>query len=79
MLKAIFSDQIRIEIIRRRILGYSQLIATLVFIAIAKRLKEKGAEVVHLGNCIVSSCPCKDVFINGIRDEVGIKLVCKTH
>ena len=47
--------------------------------AIAKRLKEKGAEVVHLGNCIISSCPSKDVFIKGIQDEVGVKLVCKTH
>ena len=48
-------------------------------VARAKRLKEKGAEVIHLGNCILSSCPTKDVFIKAIEDEAGVKLVCKTH
>ncbi|MFC1886881.1 CGGC domain-containing protein [Thermodesulfobacteriota bacterium] len=48
-------------------------------VAIAKRLKEKGAEVIHLGNCIISSCPTKDIFIQAIQDEVGIEIVCKTH
>ncbi len=32
-------------------------------VARAKRLKDRGAEVIHLGNCLVGSCPTEDVYI----------------
>ena len=48
-------------------------------VAKAKRLKEKGAEVIHLGSCIVGSCPTKELYVNSIRDQVQIPVVEKTH
>ena len=45
----------------------------------AKRLKEKGAEVIHLGNCLASDCPSKDVYIEALRKRVKIPIVERTH
>jgi predicted metal-binding protein len=45
----------------------------------AKRLKEKGAEVIHLCNFIVGSCPSKEVYVKALRKRVGIPIVEKTH
>jgi predicted metal-binding protein len=48
-------------------------------VAKAKRLKEKGAEVIHLGSCLVMACPTKDLYVNSIREQVQIPVVEKTH
>ena len=45
----------------------------------AKRLKEKGAEVIHLCNFLVASCPSKEVYIKALRKRAGIPIVEKTH
>jgi predicted metal-binding protein len=45
----------------------------------AKRLKEHGAEVIHLGNCLASDCPSKDIYIKALRKSLKIPIVEKTH
>jgi predicted metal-binding protein len=44
----------------------------------AKRLKEHGAEVIHLGNCLASDCPSKDIYIKALK-KVKIPIVERTH
>ena len=48
-------------------------------VARAVRLKEKGAEIIHLGNCLVGACPSKDLYITALKEEVGVPIVEKTH
>lgn len=48
-------------------------------LARALRLKEKGAEVIHLGNCLVSACPFKDIYEEAIKEKVGLPIVERTH
>jgi predicted metal-binding protein len=48
-------------------------------LARALRLKEKGAEVIHMANCIVSSCPWKDLYIEAIKEKVELPVVERTH
>ncbi len=45
----------------------------------AQRLKERGAEVIHLGNCLVGACPFKDLYGEALRAEVGIPILEGTH
>ena len=45
----------------------------------AKQLKQRGAEVIHLGNCMASDCPSKDVYIKALRKRVRIPIVERTH
>ncbi|MFC1921271.1 CGGC domain-containing protein [Chloroflexota bacterium] len=45
----------------------------------AQRLKEKGAEVIHLGNCMVGACPSKDMYKEALEKEVGLPFVENTH
>jgi len=45
----------------------------------AKRLKEKGAEVIHLGNCLASDCPSKDVYLKALQKRVKIPIIERTH
>jgi len=42
------------------------------------RLKEKGAEVIHLSNCLMV-CPFKDKFKAALEEEVGLPVVEFTH
>ncbi len=44
----------------------------------AERLKELGADAIHLGNCMVGPCPYKDTFSQAI-EEVGLEVVHGTH
>ncbi len=44
----------------------------------AEKLAALGAEVVHLGNCLVTPCPYKDVFTTAV-EGVGLKVVHGTH
>ena len=48
-------------------------------VARAIRLKEKGAEVIHLGNCIVGTCLHQDIYEKALKEEVGLPIVEKTH
>ena len=48
-------------------------------VARALRLKEKGAEVIHLGNCLVGPCPFKEICEDGLREQVGLPIVERTH
>jgi len=48
-------------------------------IARANRLKEKGAEIIHLGNCLVGACPFKDIFKEALKEEVKLPIVENTH
>jgi len=43
------------------------------------KLKEKGAEVIHLSTCLVGSCPNKDMFIKVLNEKVGLPIKEKTH
>ena len=45
----------------------------------ALRLKEKGAEAIHLGNCLVGACPAKDLYIDALKEEIGLPIIEKTH
>lgn len=45
----------------------------------AGRLKEKGAEVIHLGRCLISLCPWTDMFANSIEQQIKIHVVRGTH
>jgi len=44
----------------------------------AIRLKEKGAEVIHLGNCL-APCPSKELYETTLAKEMDIPIVIGTH
>lgn len=44
-----------------------------------KKLKEKGAEVIHLSTCIALFCPNKDKFVEVLEKETGLPIKEKTH
>ncbi len=48
-------------------------------LARALRLKEHGAEVIHLGNCLVSVCPFKELYEKELKEKVGVPIVEKVH
>ena len=48
-------------------------------VAHAMRLREKGAEVIHLGNCMVGACPWTDLYHEAVAKETGLPVVRKTH
>ncbi|MFC2025208.1 CGGC domain-containing protein [Chloroflexota bacterium] len=48
-------------------------------VARALRLKEKGAEVIHLGNCLVGACPFKDIYKDALKEQIGLPITEKTH
>ena len=43
------------------------------------KLKEHGAEVIHLSTCIVLFCPNKDKFVEVLKEKVGLPIKEKTH
>ena len=48
----------------------------------AKRLKEHGAEVIHLGNCLasdMSKCPYKKMYAETLRKRLKIPIMEGTH
>ncbi len=47
-------------------------------VARAERLARAGAEVIHLGNCLVNPCPFLDSFAQAL-DATGAKVVQGTH
>ena len=48
-------------------------------VARAQRLKEKGAEAIHITSCILSACPSKDLYMKDLREKITIPIVEKTH
>ncbi len=48
-------------------------------VARATRLKERGAEVIHLGNCLVGPCPSKELYEKALVEEIGLPIVKGTH
>ena len=45
----------------------------------AKRLKDKGAEVIHIGNCIINNCPYIELYVKDIKEKVNIDVVRGAH
>lgn len=45
----------------------------------AERLKKKGAEVIHLGNCLAGPCPFKDLYRDSLEQEFEIPVKFGTH
>lgn len=48
-------------------------------VAKATRLKEKGAEAIHLGNCLTGLCPFKDLYKETLEKEIEIPIKFGTH
>jgi len=48
-------------------------------VKIARRLKQHGAEVIHLGNCLTGPCPSKDMYIKEIKRRVRLPVIERTH
>ena len=48
-------------------------------VARALILKKHGAEVIHLGNCLVAACPGKELYLRELRDKVGLPIIERTH
>ena len=44
----------------------------------AKYLKQHGAEVIHLGNCLASGCPYRRKYAGALR-KAGYNIVERTH
>ena len=44
----------------------------------ALRLKKKGAQVIHLGSCLVA-CPFKEIYLEALKEKVNIPIVEFTH
>jgi predicted metal-binding protein len=44
-----------------------------------QKLKDHGAEVIHLGTCVVQFCPNKDMLKEALEKEVGLPIKEKTH
>ena len=44
----------------------------------ALRLRERGAEVIHLGNCL-APCPSKEMYEAALKKEMDIPIVSGTH
>ncbi len=48
-------------------------------VARALRLKEKGAEAIHLGNCLIGACPFQDIYKDALKEQVGLPIIERTH
>jgi predicted metal-binding protein len=48
-------------------------------VARAQRLKDKGAEAIHLSTCMMMGCPWKEVYAKDIQEKVAIPVVERTH
>ncbi len=45
----------------------------------AVRLRDRGAQIIHFGNCVVGACPWLDVFREAIVKEAGVPVALRTH
>ena len=42
-------------------------------------LKERGAEAIHLGVCMVLFCPFRDIYEAALKEKTGLSIVRGTH
>lgn len=45
----------------------------------ATRLRERGAEVIHLANCLANACPWVSQNSEAIAQATGLPVVLRTH
>ena len=45
----------------------------------AQRLKDKGAEAIHLASCVIGACPFEEAFSQAIQQKTGVPVVRGTH
>ena len=45
----------------------------------ANRLKDKGAQAIHLSNCLLGPCPSKELYQKTLVEKMGIPIVMGTH
>ncbi len=45
----------------------------------ATRLKERGAEAIHLANCLIGPCPSKELFEKALVEKIGLPIIKGTH
>jgi predicted metal-binding protein len=43
------------------------------------RMRDRGATVIHLSNCLVNACPWAGMFRDAISKETGVQVVLRTH
>lgn len=48
-------------------------------VARALKLKEHGAEVIHLGECMIYACPFKELYEEELKEKVGLPIIKGTH
>ncbi|MDQ1279573.1 MAG: hypothetical protein QG670_835 [Thermoproteota archaeon] len=48
-------------------------------VAKAQRLKDKGVEVIHIGNCIINSRPFVESYIKDIKEKANTDIVRGAH
>jgi predicted metal-binding protein len=48
-------------------------------VARAARLRENGAEVVHLSNCLVGACPWAEKFQQALVSAANMPIALRTH
>jgi predicted metal-binding protein len=41
--------------------------------------RKRGAEVIHLGNCLAGMCPYRDLYKDTIEKEIEIPVKSGTH
>jgi predicted metal-binding protein len=45
----------------------------------AIRLKDRGAEAIHLANCLIGPCPSKELYEKTLVEEIGLPIIKGTH
>ncbi len=45
----------------------------------ALRFKERGAEAIHLTNCLIGPCPSKELYEKALLEETGLPIIKGTH
>lgn len=45
----------------------------------ANKLRDSGAEAIHLGNCLVNACPWADLYGTEVAKATGLSVVRGTH
>ena len=74
-----FEDYDEVELVGFDTCGGCNLGKSEKIVTKAKRLKEKGAEVIHLSTCLIGLCPFKEQFNQAIKENMKIDVVPKTH
>lgn len=43
------------------------------------RMRDRGANIIHLANCIMDACPWANMFHDALVKETGVTVVQRTH